>query len=96
MVPFLINAGGGIQLQPHRVVLIVLMPLLLSRLFSGRAGPLTSIDFLMFFAAAWASCSHYYLAFPIWDASGEIIDENPVVQPCFRTQSCAQGGVRAC
>ena len=36
------------------------------------------------------------LAFPIWDASGEIIDETPVVQPCFRTQSCAQGGVRAC
>ena len=39
---------------------------------------------------------YYQLAFPIWDASGEIIDENPVVQPCFRTQSCAQGGVRAC
>ena len=44
----------------------------------------------------WLADQLYDLAFPIWDASGEIIDENPIVQPCFRTQSCAQDGVRAC
>jgi hypothetical protein len=38
----------------------------------------------------------YELAFPIWNACGQFIDENLVVQPCFRTQSRVQGGVRAC
>ena len=38
----------------------------------------------------------FKLAFPIWNACGQFIDENLVVQPCFRTQSRVQGGVRAC
>jgi hypothetical protein len=30
--------------------------------------------------------------FPIWNAFGQVMDENPVIQPCFHSQSRVQGG----
>lgn len=59
LVPFVFNIGQ-ISLQPHRIVILLTMPYLLARLFSGKAGRIIASDFLILFAGLWCALSYTF------------------------------------
>ncbi len=59
LIPFIITLGQ-ISLQPHRIVILLTMPYLLARLFSGKAGKLLAADFLILFAGLWCALAYTF------------------------------------
>lgn len=56
LIPVLIPAGS-VQLMPHRVFLMLTFFPLLRGLFSGWAGPVLKLDYVLIFSVIWASIS---------------------------------------
>ena len=76
LVPFIIPVGV-LDLQPHRIVILLTMPYLLARLFSGRAGRVTAFDILILFASLWCLFS-YTISYGSGRARGSTIDQTLV------------------
>lgn len=59
LIPFIIPVGS-IALQPHRIVILLTMPILFIRLITGRAGRVLAIDFLLLFGGLWSALGYTF------------------------------------
>ena len=74
LVPFIISVGP-IDLQPHRIVILLTMPYLFLRLISGRVGKVTVIDFLVLFSGLWCAYSYTFSYGPNATLQGRTIGD---------------------
>ena len=71
LVPVIIPVGQ-IDLQPHRIVILLSMPFFLGRLFTGKVGKVTKIDYLGLFGGLWCALA-YTLSYPYSSKGGGVM-----------------------